>query len=99
LQISPTPIVNNDEIKIPVWSDGLKYRGGNSYAEARRAAQIARRLFDSQNLIRPTGDLIFKKLMTESPKALLDLINRIVKPKTKFTRAEIKNPELVSARK
>jgi hypothetical protein len=63
-------------------------------SEARRAAEVARRFFDSKNLIRPTGDLIFKKLMSESPEALLDLLIRILKPQSRFVSATVINGEI-----
>jgi predicted transposase/invertase (TIGR01784 family) len=96
LNITPLPNVSIDEYRTPgTTQQPFKFHIDGSFSEARRAAQMARRFFDSKNLIRPTGDLLFKKLMTESPDALLDLINRIVKPKTRFKKAMIKNPELL----
>jgi predicted transposase/invertase (TIGR01784 family) len=89
--------VSGEEIPFPEASQKFHKENMYSFSQARHAAQIARKFFDSRNLIRPTGDLLFKKLMTESPDALLDLINRIVKPSTKFKKAIIQNSELLPA--
>jgi predicted transposase/invertase (TIGR01784 family) len=95
LSIATTPLAIRNEIQIPGTTLQTWLRNEYSILEARRAALVARQFFDSKNLIRPTGDLLFKKLMTESPVALLDLINRIVKPKRQFKKAEVKNTELL----
>ena len=95
MSIATEPLANSNEIQIPGTTLQTRFRNEHAILEARRAALVARQFFDSKNLIRPTGDLLFKKLMTESPDALLDLINRIVKPKRKFTKAEVKNTELL----
>jgi predicted transposase/invertase (TIGR01784 family) len=88
--------VSTDEIRIPgTSSEQNNSRRGNFFPEARRAAQAARQFFDSKNLIRPTGDLLFKKLMTESPDALLDLLNRILKPERRFISAVVLNSEIL----
>jgi len=58
------------------------------------AVQRALAVFDSLGLIRPTADLLFKKLMTNSPDALLDLLNRIIKPKRPFVELEFLNTEV-----
>jgi predicted transposase/invertase (TIGR01784 family) len=93
LNTTPPRVASQNQFHSTV--EQFNFRIGSSYWEARRVARIARQIFDSKNLIRPTGDLLFKKLMTDSPEALLDLINRIVKPKTKYKCAEVKNPELL----
>jgi len=51
-------------------------------------------VFDSLNLIRPSADLLFKKLMTASPAELLELLNRIVKPENPFFEVEFLNTEV-----
>ena len=58
------------------------------------AVQRALAVFDSLGLIRPTADLLFKKLMTDSPDALLDLLNRILKPARPFVELEFLNTEV-----
>ena len=58
------------------------------------AVQRALAVFDSLGLIRPTADLLFKKLMTDSPDALLDLLNRILKPVRPFVELEFLNTEV-----
>jgi len=58
------------------------------------AVQRAFAVFDSLGLIRPTADLLFKKLMTDSPDALLDLLNRILKPARPFVELEFLNTEV-----
>ncbi|MEY4066167.1 MAG: hypothetical protein RIR26_2375 [Pseudomonadota bacterium] len=65
MNITPRPNINTDEIRIPSASKQIKFRMGDSFPAARRATQVARRFFASKNLIRPTGNLLFKKLMTE----------------------------------
>lgn len=95
MNIATRTLVNSNEIQIPGTTLQTRFRTEHSILEARRAALVARQFFDSKNLIRPTGDLLFKKLMTESPVALLDLINRIVKPKRQFKKVQVKNTELL----
>jgi len=95
LNISIAPLADSNKIEIPGTTLQTRFRNEYSILEARRAALVARQFFDSKNLIRPTGDLLFKKLMTESPVALLDLINRIVKPKRQFKKVQVKNTELL----
>jgi len=58
------------------------------------AVQRALAVFDSLGLIRPTADLLFKKLMTDSPDALLDLLNRILRPERPFVELEFLNTEV-----
>ena len=58
------------------------------------AVQHALAVFDALGLIRPTADLLFKKLMTDVPEALLDLINKIVKPQKPFVEIEFLNTEV-----
>jgi len=58
------------------------------------AVERARAVFETLGLIRPTADLLFKKLMTESPEALLDLLNSILKPARPFVELEFLNPEV-----
>ena len=58
------------------------------------AVQRALAVFNSLGLIRPTADLLFKKLMTDSPDALLDLLNRILKPARPFVELEFLNTEV-----
>lgn len=58
------------------------------------AVQRAHAVFDTLGLIRPTADLLFKKLMTDSPDALLDLLNRILKPARPFVELEFLNTEV-----
>ena len=58
------------------------------------AVQRALSVFDTLCLIRPTADLLFKKLMTNSPDALLDLLNRILKPTRSFVEIEFLNTEV-----
>ena len=84
----------HDPLLLPL-QHSEKVSHGSFFPKARLAAEVARKLFDSENLIRPTGDLIFKKLMTESPDALLDLLTRILKPESRFVEVEFLNPELL----
>lgn len=58
------------------------------------ALQRALAVFDTLGLIRPTADLLFKKIMTDSPDALLDLLNRILKPNRLFVELEFLNTEV-----
>ncbi len=55
------------------------------------AVQRSRAVFNSMGLIRPTAELIFVKLMTESPEALLNLLNRILKPGRPFVELDFFN--------
>jgi len=58
------------------------------------AVQRALAVFNSLGLIRPTADLLFKRLMSDSPDALLDLLNRILKPARPYIELEFLNTEV-----
>lgn len=57
------------------------------------AFQRTLEIFETMGLIRPTADLIFRRLMNHYPEALMDLLSRILEPAQSFVELEFLDPK------